>query len=205
MHQEPDSSRPASDSLFARARGGDQAAWTELVNACYPKVQRVIRRRLNSNRPMRSLFDSTDFANDVFKSLAAKSDRFDFKDEASLVAYLAQAAEQKVLDERRRQHSLKRGLDRTHGLDYGLGDDAAHIEPTAPDATPSAYAVANELREQLQEQIKELPEESRVVIELKQQHYTTAEVAERTGQPVRQIQRLVQRVGKALRLGGPRP
>ena len=27
---------------------------------------------------MRSLYDSTDFASDVLKSLAAKSDRFDF-------------------------------------------------------------------------------------------------------------------------------
>ena len=65
-----------SSGLFARARAGDQAAWEELFHTCYPKVIRVVRRKLD--RPLRSLYDSTDFASDVMKSLAANLDRLDF-------------------------------------------------------------------------------------------------------------------------------
>ena len=85
-------------------RAGDQAAWEELFYTCYPKVVRVVRRKLNA--PMRSLYDSTDFASDVWGSLVAKSDRFDFPNVAALMAFLTKAAEQKVIDEYRRGHTL---------------------------------------------------------------------------------------------------
>jgi DNA-directed RNA polymerase specialized sigma24 family protein len=65
------------DGIFARAQAGDQAAWEELFRLCYPKLVRVVRRKLTSSA-MRSLDDSTDFASDAWKSLIAKSGRFDF-------------------------------------------------------------------------------------------------------------------------------
>src|SRR5579864_5278284 len=109
MSQTIDSSSQGADGLFARARAGDQMAWEELFRTCYPKVIRVVRRKLNS--PMRSLYDSADFASDVWKSLAAKFDRFDFPSIDSLLAFLKQAAEQKVIDEYRRRHAQKRDID----------------------------------------------------------------------------------------------
>src|SRR6266446_8260813 len=42
---EPEARDP--DGLFARARAGDQAAWEELFRMCYPKVVRVVRRKLD--------------------------------------------------------------------------------------------------------------------------------------------------------------
>src|SRR4051812_15747384 len=83
--------------LLDRARAGDQAAWDELFKTCYPKVIRVVRRKLN--RPLRALYDSTDFASDVMKSLVGNLDRLDFPSIHSLMAFLTQAAEQKVIDE----------------------------------------------------------------------------------------------------------
>src|SRR3954465_13429199 len=103
MDQSAQSSGPNDEGLFARARAGDQAAWEELFRTCYPKVIRVVRRKLD--RPMRSLYDSTDFVSDVMKSLAANLDRLDFPSLGSLIAFLAQAAEQKVIDEYRRRHA----------------------------------------------------------------------------------------------------
>ena len=58
------------------AQKGDQSAWETLFKACYPKVRRVVRRRLN--RSMRSLYDSTDFANDAMENLAANLDQLEF-------------------------------------------------------------------------------------------------------------------------------
>ncbi len=92
------------------ARKGDQAAWQALFDECYPKVRRVVRRRMD--RSMRSLYDSTDFANDALENLAANIDQLDFPSVNSLVAFLAQVAEQKVIDEYRRQHTLKRDVTR---------------------------------------------------------------------------------------------
>ena len=81
------------------AQKGDQSAWETLFKECYPKVRRVVRRRLN--RSMRSLYDSTDFASDVMGNLVANLDRLKFPSVDSLLAFLAQVAEQKVIDEHR--------------------------------------------------------------------------------------------------------
>src|SRR5260370_38313806 len=95
-----DSASVDPDSLFARARAGDNSAWEELFRKCYPKVVRVVRRKLNP--PMRSLFDSTDFASDVMKSLAAKADRLEFTSFQSLMAFLGQPAGEKGITENRK-------------------------------------------------------------------------------------------------------
>src|SRR5208283_4391989 len=92
------------------AQKGDQSAWEALFRECYPKVRRVVRRRLD--RSMRSLYDSTDFASDVMKSLAANLDQLNFPSVESLIAFLSHVAEQKVIDEYRRQHTLKRDVTR---------------------------------------------------------------------------------------------
>ena len=63
----PTSSATTSSDLIERARNGDQQAWQVLFDDCYPKIRRVIRRRMS--RPLRSLYDSTDIANEVMKSL----------------------------------------------------------------------------------------------------------------------------------------
>src|SRR4051794_29218850 len=65
------------------AQKGDQTAWEALFRECYPKVRRVVRRKLD--RSMRSLYDSTDFASDVMKSLAANLDQLSFPSIDSLM------------------------------------------------------------------------------------------------------------------------
>ena len=102
------------------AQKGDQSAWETLFKACYPKVRRVVRRRLN--RSMRSLYDSTDFANDAMENLAANLSQLEFPSVNSLIAFLAQVAEQKVIDEYRRQHTLKRDVTRDQPI-FGYGPE----------------------------------------------------------------------------------
>jgi len=75
---------------------------------------------------MRSLYDSTDFASDVMKSLAANAGRLDFPSFDSLVAFLVQVAEKKVIDEYRKVHALKRDIDRQRGL---VADDGEGGRP----------------------------------------------------------------------------
>jgi RNA polymerase sigma-70 factor (ECF subfamily) len=180
------------DSLFLRARDGDQAAWEELVRHCWPKILRVVRRKLNP--PMRTLYDSTDFANDVLTSLVAKCERFDFATFDELVAHLTRAAERKVIDEQRTQLRQKRDIRRD--VHIGSADSERSVaEPRAHDPSPSQLAQAREVREQIFEGTSG---ETRAVLELKAQDYTNQEAAKRVGWNVRAVQRLLKQVRDTL-------
>src|SRR6516164_5317462 len=99
---------------FARAlreaRQGDQAAWEVLFNECYPKLLRVVHRRLD--RTLRSRYDADDFASEAMKSLVARFDRLRFHSIDSLMGFLAHAARCKIIDEYRRMNTVKRYVGR---------------------------------------------------------------------------------------------
>ena len=172
------------DGLFARARAGDNAAWEKLFHNCYPKVIRVVRRKLN--QPMRSLYDSTDFASDVMKSLAANAGRLDFQSFESLMAFLVRVAEQKVIDEYRKNHAQKRDLDRQRRLSPDGVDGPRPLGLASGDPTASEVAQAGEAQERL---MAGQSEPERKAIELKQLGYSNSEIAEETGWHPRKVQR----------------
>jgi RNA polymerase sigma factor (sigma-70 family) len=167
------------------AQGGDPAAWEALFRACYPKVVRVVRRKLN--RSMRSLYDSTDFASDVMKSLAANIGQLQFASMESLLAFLAQVAEKKVIDEYRRRHTLKRDITRERPILDG-GPDSGPVQVPSDDPTASQLAQANEFQERL---LADLGDTERTIIELKRQGYSTADIADQTGWNIRKVQRFL--------------
>jgi RNA polymerase sigma factor (sigma-70 family) len=172
-------------TILEAALRGDQSAWEALFRECYPKVRRVVRRKLN--RSMRSLYDSTDFASDVMKSLAANLGHLEFPSMDSLFAFLAQVAEQKVIDEYRRRHTQKRDVTRERPL-LTSGADAAPIQLPSDDPTASQLAQANEVHERL---LSRVDETERTIIDLKQQGYSNADIAERTGWNIRRVQRFL--------------
>lgn len=191
------------DGLFARARTGDQAAWNELYAACSPKVLRVVRRRMAS-ASIRSLYDSTDFVGDVWKSLAEKPEQFDFPTLESLQAFLIRAAERKVIDVHRRRHAQKNDVGRERPLGAWEVAGGGRPELASDDPTPSQVAQARETREQL---FADVPEEDRAVLELKDQGYSNDEVAQRTGWHVRRVQRFLKELSDSwtARSWGGRP
>ncbi len=156
------SSEPVGElSLFARAQAGDQAAWVALFNECYPKVQRVVRRRING--PLRRYMDSTDIASDVFGELAEKASRFRFETVDDVRNFLLDAAHKRVVDEHRRFMAKKRDSRREMPLGAGgADDDAWGISSGEP--TPSQHAVAQETDEKLRTATAD--EEGRRVIAL---------------------------------------
>jgi len=176
----------APDGLFARAKGGDQAAWDELFHTCYPKILEAVRRRLK--QPLRSVYDSTDFANDAIKILTANVNRLDFPTIDSLLAFLTHVAEQRVLDEYRRMHSKKRDRTRQRPLVTDNQSSEFEIPVASPDPTPSQLAQARETHELL---MSELDEEKRMIINLRCDGFSNAEVADQTGWHVRRVQRFL--------------
>jgi len=187
MRQSTETAPQDTDGLFARARAGDQLAWQALFDACSPKVLRVIRRRLNSPA-MRSIYDSTDFASDVWKSLAEKQATFDFPTLNHLIAFLSTAAEQKVIDEHRRLSALKRDVGRNRPLEAWRRPGGGEPDLPSGDPTASQEAQAIEVERTL---LEGQDGDQRRIIELKRQDYTTQEVAEQTGWSVRSVQRFL--------------
>jgi RNA polymerase sigma factor (sigma-70 family) len=172
------------------AQKGDPTAWEALFKECYPKVRRVVRRKLN--RSMRSLYDSTDFANDAMERLAANLDLLEFPSFGSLIAFLAQVAEQKVIDEYRRQHTLKNDISRERPI---MAGDAGPIQVPSHDPSASQLAQANECHERL---LARDDETERIIIELRQQGHTTGEIAKQTGWNVRKVQRFLKELHDSL-------
>jgi len=174
------------------AQKGDQTAWETLFRECYPKVRRVVRRKLD--RSMRSLYDSTDFASDVMKSLAANIDQLSFPSIDSLMRFLAHVAEQKVIDEYRRRHTLKRDVSRERRLSAG-DEDWGPVQLPSDEPTASQQAVGNEVYECL---LDRQDETERTIISLKQQGYSTADIADTTGWNIRKVQRFLKDLHDAL-------
>ena len=178
------------------AQKGNQEAWETLFRECYPKVRRVVRRKLD--RSMRSLYDSTDFASDVMKSLAANFDRLTFVSLESLFKFLTQVAEQKVIDEHRRRHTQKRDVSRERRFSADNLEAGPADFPSA-DPTASQQAQANEVQELLLDRRDEI---ERTIIDLKHQGYTTADIADKTGWNIRKVQRFLKDLHDSLHEAG---
>lgn len=182
-----------SGDLIGRARDGDQVAWQILFDQCYPKVVRAVRNRID--RRLRKICDSTDIANEVMKSLAARFDDFDFSSVAGLQAFLIHAARQKVLDGHRRVRAHKRDLARDRPLysdDGGIGWELADGSPTA-----SQVAVASEEEGIL---LDGQSGDHRAVLELKVQGFSNSEVSRAIGWPIRKIERFIQNLRGTFRV-----
>lgn len=176
------------ESLLVRMRGGDQQAWKVMFDACYPKVQRAIRRRMTS-RAIRSLYDSTDVANDVWKSLAGNWSRYHFDSVDALMSFLLKEADCKLKDASRRHHTRKRDCTREQRLESSDEGSYHAWEPASDDPTPSQVVAADETCELL---LGKLSSEEREVVELRRVGYSTEEIAARVGWNLRRVQRLLQ-------------
>ncbi|GAC1300103.1 MAG: hypothetical protein NVSMB14_10690 [Isosphaeraceae bacterium] len=188
MNLTPESPRNDADALFSRAKAGDQSAWDELYRACQPKLVRAVRRRLNL--PMRSLYDSLDFVGDVWESLVAKPEKFDFDSMDSLLAFMAKSAQRKVIDAYRRLHTQKNDVARERSID-AAGEDGPAREPASSDPTPSTIV---SFEEDVARLSVGLDREQREALDLKRAGHTNEEIAERFGWHLRKVQRFFQRL-----------
>ena len=192
MLQSNSSTLDSPGDLIERARAGDQDAWNVLFEECYPKILRVVRRRLS--RQMRTHYDSTDIANEVMNSLHAKFGDFNFDSFTELRRFVAHAAQQKVIDHYRHEHAQKRNIDRDRPL---VGEDGRTLwEPADDSPTPSQVAVANEQERNLLEK-QSGPE--RAVVALRLEGYGNPEIAQEIGWSLRSVERFLKKLGDGLR------
>jgi RNA polymerase sigma-70 factor (ECF subfamily) len=181
--------------LLSRIQAGDEDAARELLTRYEPKVRLVVRRQLP--RLLRSRFDSFDFLQSVWGSFFRKiqTGPNDLEEERSLIAFLAWAAKNKVIDEYRRASSQRQDIKREESLRVGGSGEG---EPLAATDTPSEVVQAREMYGRLREL---LPDDRRVILELKAQGYSSKEIGDRVGLSARTVQRVLEDLWSRARIG----
>src|SRR3954465_5704675 len=161
--------------FLRRIQAGDEGAARELLQRYEPEVRLVVRRQLP--RLLRSRFDSLDFLQSVWGSFfrRVRGEPAEFEDSRHLVAFLARAAKNKVIDEYRRAASRKQDMHREEPL-WADGDRPRDL--AAHEATPSQAAAAHEAFGRLRDL---LPTDRRAILELKAEGLSSREIGERLG------------------------
>jgi RNA polymerase sigma-70 factor (ECF subfamily) len=149
-------------------------------------------------RILRSRFDSLDFLQSVWGSFfhRIRTGSNDLIEEHSLIAFLAWAARNKVIDEYRRATSQKKDITREQRLDLG-GEAEESYQNVQP--TPSEVAQARETFDRLRDR---LPADRRVILELKAAGHSSREIADRLGISERTVQRLLEELRGRAEAGG---
>ncbi|MDR3619861.1 MAG: sigma-70 family RNA polymerase sigma factor [Paludisphaera borealis] len=178
--------------FLKRIQEGDEGAARELLQRFEPEVRLVVRRQLP--RLLRSRFDSLDFLQSVWGSFfrRMRDAPTDFEDSRHLVAFLARAAKNKVIDEYRRAASLKNYIHREEPL---WGDGRRPKEVADPIDSPSEVAQAHEVFDRLHAL---LPEERRTMLELKAEGLSSKDIGDRLGVSERTVQRVLEELRRRM-------
>jgi RNA polymerase sigma factor (sigma-70 family) len=178
--------------FLQRIQAGDEGAARELLQRFEAEVRLVVRRQLP--RLLRSRFDSLDFLQSVWGSFfrRMRTSPTEFEDSRHLVAFLARAAKNKVIDEYRRAASHKHNMHREEPL---WGDGGRPREVADSIDSPSEVAEANEALGRMRELV---PEEKRSILELKAEGHSSKDIGERLGISERTVQRVVEELRRRM-------
>jgi RNA polymerase sigma factor (sigma-70 family) len=178
------------ETLMERVRSGDPEAARELFEKYGKQIQAVVRCRLN--QPLRSRFDSVDFAQDAWASFFhIPPERITFRTPAELVDFLSSLARHKLIDAYRRQHLA----DKRQGHEV-QSLNASSEEPPGRQPRPSQLAVAKEQWSQL---LRDEPPRVRCALQMLLEGRSRLEVAKHMGVHPKQIQRLLRRLNRKLK------
>src|ERR687894_2959023 len=181
-------------ALLDRIRAGDEGSARELLARYEPEVRLVVRRQLP--RLLRSRFDSLDFLQSVWGSFFRKvrGGPSEFEDSRHLVAFLARAAKNKVIDEYRRAASRKQDMHREEPI-WGDGDRPREL--AADLDTASEVAEAREAFGRLRDL---LPEDRHSILELKADGLSSKDIGTKLGISERTVQRVLEELRRRVEL-----
>jgi RNA polymerase sigma-70 factor (ECF subfamily) len=188
----PQPSASELSEFLRRIQAGDDGAARELLNRYEAEVRLVVRRQLP--RLLRSRFDSLDFLQSVWGSFfrRMRTAPTEFEDSRHLVAFLARAAKNKVIDEYRRAASRKHNMHREEPLWL---DGRRPRDVPDPIDSPSEVAQAHEVLVRLREL---MPAERRTILELKAQGLSSKDIGERLGISERTVQRVLEELRRRM-------
>lgn len=169
-------------ALVHAAQGGDRVALERLLARYQERVRRIVRLRLGPG--LRSQLESADILQQVLLDAFRSLDRYEARDEAGFLAWLAGIAEHRIRDAVDYHASDKRDAARVQPLTRDT-DGSTPGDPLAdPQSAPPETASRAEQVERLEACLAELPEADRELVILRDYvGLSWAEVAERTGSP----------------------
>jgi RNA polymerase sigma-70 factor (ECF subfamily) len=182
--------------LLRRVRSGDAAAAAQLVRDYEPVVRRAVRFRLRDAQ-LRRVLDESDICQSVLVSffVRAAAGQFDLESPEQLMALLTRMAQNKLVTQRAKERSHKRGGGRLESL-------GGH-EVVGPGPSPSEEVALQELIRKLRELLS--PEE-RQLAELRTQGLGWAAIASQLGGSPealrKQLDRAVEQATRQLGLEG---
>jgi len=174
------------EQLLERLNNGDYAAAESIFVAYESYLRLIVRRQISA--ALRAKFDSVDIVQSVWVDLLAgfREAGWRFSDPAQLRAFLVRTTRNRFID-RLRQH--QRWLER----EQPLGELSGGESPCSPEAAPSEELQAREVWARL---LKLCPPDHRDLLELKQQGFSLAEIAARTGLHSGSIRRILSELAR---------
>lgn len=185
--------------LVRSAQEGDSDALNLLFERYYERVRRVVRMRLG--RKLRQEMDSGDILQETFMAAAKAFDKYEVREEAALINWLAKLAENQIIRAADYHGAQKRNQDRRMHIQSlsGSGNLSETQSYQLPGDTPKPddEVAGVEEEELLEACVSELDEEYRELIILRE--YAGAsweEIARETGRPSSDAARMMH--GKAM-------
>jgi RNA polymerase sigma-70 factor (ECF subfamily) len=168
--------------LLRRAQGGERAALQPLLERYYERVRRIVRLRLGT--ALRRRLDSGDILQETFLAAIRNFARFELRDEASFINWLAVLAENQIRDAADYHGAQKRAIDRQVPLEFTDRSGPIGLDPVASDLLPPGAASRAEEIARIESAIERLPPEHRELILLRDYAGASWDViAEHTGRP----------------------
>jgi len=174
-----------SIELVNRAQAGDLDAYNRLFERYYERVLHIVRIRLGPR--MRSYVEAEDILQETFIAAVNTFERFEMRNESSLVNWLAKMAEHKIKEAVDYHHAQKRDRRRDRALVHvrnAMASGSLHFDPPAQVKLPVQQVEENELKRVMEECLAELSDDHKEVIVLRlYAKGSWAWVAEQMGRP----------------------
>lgn len=167
----PDAADPldSTSDLLDRARAGDEEALNQIFERHLPTLRRWAHGRLP--RWARDIADTTDLVQETILETLKRLDRFEYRGDGALQAYLRQAVMNRIRNELRKR--AIRGATAT--LDSRVRDDGT---------SPLDAAIGQELLDQYDAALARLqPEEREAIVSRVEFDLSYAELADVLGKP----------------------
>ena len=168
-------------TLVRQAKSGENEALGRLFNRYYERVRKIARLRLGEK--LRGVLDSDDILQETFIGAIKTFDRFEMRDEASMINWLARIAERAIIAAANHFSAAKRAQEKQVRID---ADDSQDRGLQVPDNRrgPGTSVEEKEQERIIEECISELPEDYRELIVLKDYlDYGWEEVAREHSRP----------------------
>ena len=190
------------DRLMAEVAAGSEDAVWQLAETYTPYIIRAVRSSLP--RTLRAKLDSQDFAQSLWASLLLRrSDLTRLQTPGQLIAYLAQATRNKVVDKTRHFHTQKHDIAREERLPdhaISLKHTPVRVERSALYARDLSPSTSADLREKWNQILSKLSERDRKIFQMRLEGRTFEEISDKLeinqATARRAIQRLIEQLSE---------